>query len=97
MRTLEVHQLANVLRCILMLQRDYIFAPIPRVFYREYFHPPSAPPQNPKTPKPQNPIQSVSSFINKIMSEKSWNENGDDYGDESNPDDEVDIIEEEED
>ena len=31
------------------------------------------------------------------MSEKSWNENGDDYGDESNPDDEVDIIEEEED
>ena len=31
------------------------------------------------------------------MSEKSWNNNGDDYGDESNPDDDVDIIEEEED
>ncbi len=28
------------------------------------------------------------------MSEKSWNNDGADYGDESNPDDEVDIIEE---
>jgi DNA-directed RNA polymerase I, II, and III subunit RPABC2 len=30
------------------------------------------------------------------MSEKSWNNDGADYGDESNPDDEVSIIDEEE-
>jgi DNA-directed RNA polymerase I, II, and III subunit RPABC2 len=30
------------------------------------------------------------------MSEKSWNAEGADYGDESNPDDEVDILDEEE-